>query len=59
MKKRVISAIVALAIALPIFIFGGFLWKVAAALLSALAFKETINLKESHNKYPLYIMFVF
>ena len=56
MKKRVISAIVALAIALPIFIFGGFLWKTAAALLSALAFKETINLKESHSKYPLYIV---
>ena len=55
MKKRVISAIVALAIALPIFIFGGILWKLAAVLLAVLAFKETINLKESHNKYPFYI----
>ena len=60
MKKRVISAIVALAIVIPIFIFGdklnGVLWKGLAAALAALAFKETINLKESHNRYPLYII---
>ena len=56
MKKRVISAVVALLIATPIFIFGGFLWKLAACAIACLGFKETLNLKDSHKPYPMYII---
>ena len=56
MKKRVISAVVALAIVIPIFIYGGFLFKLGATIVAALGFKETLKLKDSHKPYPLYIV---
>ena len=55
MKKRVISAIVALAIVIPLFLLGGIAFRVGVALLAAQAFRETFNLKESHNPYPDFI----
>ena len=55
MKQRVISAIVAIAIIVPIFIIGGYAFSLGAAILAALAYYETINLKESHKPYPNFI----
>lgn len=52
MKKRVISAVVALAIVIPLYLIGGIPYRLGIALLAALAFKETLNLKESHHPYP-------
>ena len=55
MKKRVISAVVALAIVIPLYLIGGIPYRLGVALLAALAFKETLDLKESHNPYPTFI----
>ena len=55
MKKRVISAVIAIAILIPLFIFGGIPFATAVALLAAQAYKETLNLKESHKPYPPFI----
>ena len=52
MKKRVISAVIAIAIIIPLFIIGGIPFATAVALLAAQAYKETMNLKESHKPYP-------
>lgn len=55
MKKRVISAIIAIAIVIPLFIVGGILFKVGAAILAGMAYIETLSLKESHKPYPGFI----
>ena len=52
MKKRVISAVIALAIVIPLYLIGGIPYRLGIALLAALAFKETLDLKESHHPYP-------
>ena len=46
MKIRVISAIVALLIAIPILITGGLLFKIAIGILTLLGLKEFIDIKE-------------
>lgn len=60
MKKRVISAIVALAIALPIIIQGGSLFYVFAILLSLVGLREMLNLmvKDDFMKVISYLAFV-
>ena len=45
MKKRVISAIIALIIAVPIFIKGGMLFNLFIYVLSMLGLKEFLNMK--------------
>ncbi len=52
MKKRVISAVIVLAIVIPIYLIGGIPFRLIVALIAALGFKETLNLKESHHPYP-------
>ncbi|MGM9834207.1 MAG: phosphatidate cytidylyltransferase [Bacilli bacterium] len=52
MKKRVISAIVALAIIVPLLIIGGLPLYIGIGILSLLAYKEIVTLKESHHRLP-------
>lgn len=52
MKTRVISAIIALAIVIPLFLIGGFLWEIGVAIITALAYYEILKLKVSHKPYP-------
>ena len=52
MKKRIISAIVALAIFIPVIYFGGKVFIIAMGLLSVLAFKELLDLKENSHEIP-------
>lgn len=52
MKQRVISAIVAAVIVIPILIIGKIPFALAMGVLAALALHETIGLKESHKPYP-------
>ena len=52
MKTRVISAIVAIAIVVPLFLLGGIPWAVGVAIVAALAYNEIVNLKESHHPFP-------
>ncbi len=54
MKKRVISAIVAFAIFIPLIIVGGIWLKIAACILAILGIKEFLDLPHK-NKRPIYI----
>ena len=55
MKKRIISIIVALIIVVPIYIIGGVFFDAGVGILAAIAFFETLGLKDSHKPYPTYI----
>ena len=52
MKKRIISAIVALAIVVPLVIIGHKPFIIGIGLLSVLGLKELIELKKHHKKIP-------
>ena len=52
MKKRVISAVVALIIFVPLVILGGMWLKVAACVLGVLGMKEFLSLPHK-NKRPM------
>lgn len=54
MKKRVISAVVALAIFIPLIVIGGIYFRIAVSVLSVLAMREFLNLP-SKNKRPMYV----
>lgn len=54
MKKRVISAIVALAIFIPLIILGGMWFKIAATVLAVLGMREFLNLPGGE-KRPKYV----
>lgn len=54
MKKRVISAIVALAIFIPLIILGGMWFRVAATILAVLGMKEFLGLP-GNEKRPKYV----
>lgn len=58
MKKRVISAIVALIIFVPLVILGGMYLKIAACILGVLAMKEFLSLPHK-NKRPIYVDVIF
>lgn len=52
MKKRIISAIVALIIIVPLIIYGGKPFQIGVGILSVLGLKELIDLKKHHKKFP-------
>ena len=52
MKKRIISAIVALIIVVPLIILGNYFFAFGVCVIAMLAYKELIDLKKSHNEYP-------
>lgn len=58
MKTRIISAIVALAIIIPLLILGGKFFAIGMGLLSVLALKEIFDLKESHNEFPKIVQII-
>ncbi len=52
MEKRVISAAIALAIAIPLIIIGSYPFYIGLSILALLAYKELIDLKKAHNPIP-------
>lgn len=52
MKTRVLSAIIMIALLVPVLIIGGRLFAVAVGMIGVLALKELVDLKESHGKVP-------
>ncbi len=58
MKKRVISAIIAIAIFLPLVIIGGIWFKIALCIVAVLGMKEFLNLP-TEAKRPKYVDSVF
>ena len=55
MKTRLISAIVLLLIVIPIYLYGGLLYTGAIILVSMLALKEFMDIKETKKKLPIFI----
>ena len=58
MKKRVISAIVMLAIVIPISLMGGIPFKIAALILGLLSLKEMLDIRETKKEFPFIIKFL-
>lgn len=58
MKQRVISAIVALAIAIPVLLIGGFIYDIGVVILSLLALKEFLKVREEKKELPIFINFI-
>ena len=58
MKTRTISAIVVLAIAIPIFLMGGYVYTAAIYVLSLLALREFIKIKETKKDLPEFMEFI-
>jgi phosphatidate cytidylyltransferase len=55
MKKRVISAIVALAIVIPLLILGGTWFYFGVGVIGLIGFNEILTLKEKEKKIPVFI----
>ncbi len=51
MKTRIITAVVALLIVIPLVLLGGIYFELLMCLVGALAFKEMIDLKNHMVKY--------
>ena len=58
MKTRVISAIIALTIFIPIIIYGGYIYTIAIYLLSILGLYEFIKMKETKKRLPEFVKFI-
>ena len=58
MKKKVISALIALIIVIPIIILGGYAYYFGVGVLSLLAFYEIVKVKENDKKIPLPIKII-
>ena len=58
MKTRIISAIVAIAIAIPFIYLGGYPYKIAIGFIALWSYKEIMNLKKTHEKLPTVPMFL-
>ncbi len=52
MKVRIISAIIALAVFIPLIWFGGYPFVIVMGIISVLAYKELLDLKKSHKDIP-------
>ncbi len=58
MKERIISAIIAFLIAIPLILLGGVYYAVLIGVLALLAYKEIINLKKFDQSVPLFIKII-
>ena len=55
MRDRIISAIVAFMIFIPIFIIGGHLYNIAILVVACLALKEFLDMKQVKKELPVFI----
>lgn len=58
MKQRIISAVVAFAIFIPVFIIGGITFNIAFFILTLLGLKEFMKVKEKEKKFPDFIRLI-
>ena len=56
--KRVISALVALALLVPIFIIGGTFYQVTILVLGLIGLKEFLDIKETKKELPAFVKFI-
>ena len=55
MKTRIISAIVAIGVAIPIFIYGGLVFSFAFYILTILGLREFLKVRENEKSFPDFI----
>ena len=55
MKKRVISAIIALIIVVPLIALGGYAYYAGVGLLAIIGFNEIISVREKERKFPVVV----
>jgi len=58
MKKRIISAIIMLALCIPFILMGGFAFNLAVYVISMFALKEFIDIKGTRKLVPHFIQFI-
>lgn len=58
MKKRIISALVALLIFIPIFLIGGFIFNITIIAVALLGLREFLKAKETKKEIPNFINFI-
>lgn len=58
MTVRIISSIVMLAIIVPLLIFGGLAFDIAVCLVSFIALKEFLDIKETKKKLPGFVKII-
>ena len=58
MLQRIISGIVLLVILVPMFIIGGYIYNIGILVLSILALKELLNIKQVKKELPTFIVFI-
>lgn len=58
MKTRVISAIVALAIIIPLIAYGGVIFDLGVFIIGILALKEFLDIKGTRKKIPIFIQLI-
>lgn len=58
MKQRIISAIVMIALVIPIFLIGGNVFNIAILLIAMLGLKEYLDIKETKKELPIFIKLV-
>ena len=58
MKKRIISAIIALAIVIPLIVVGGVAFNIGVYIISLVALKELLDTKASKKQIPIFIQLI-
>lgn len=58
LKIRIISAVIALAIVIPILIIGGYAFYIGACVIGMIGFYELLSLKDKEKKLPLLIKLI-
>jgi len=58
MKKRLISAVVALAIIIPLIAYGGIIFDIGVLVIGMLALKEFLDIKGTRKKIPIFIQLI-
>lgn len=58
MKTRLISAIVVILLAIPIFLYGGILFKIAFYLIAMLGLREYLNVRAKRKDFPIFIKLI-
>lgn len=58
MKTRVISALVAFAIFIPIFLIGGNIFNLAVYVIAILGLKEFLDIRETRKAFPNFVKFI-
>lgn len=53
MKKRVISAIIALIIVIPLILIGGYAYYIGVGIIAVIGFHELVSVREEEKKIPL------